>query len=136
MIWDEDLKVRVIIATRDIEENQEICHNYLKNVYDYQSRQQELLQRWNFTCSCVACDTETDLSIMMKLETIQNQINNKQKVTNLSTVLNYLEMEDYDNQIRIVKVLKVLDNIYNNICLTHHYSKQLVAKSSQIATTF
>ena len=131
MFWDEDSKTRVIVAVKDIEANQEICHNYLQNVYDFQSRKIEIYQRWNFHCSCDACVTETDLSIMINLENIRNQIKKKQIVTNLSSVLNSLE--ENENQIRITKTLKMLDEIYNNICLTDHFSRQIRVTTDQIA---
>merc|ERR1712112_72067 len=68
---------------------------------------------------------------MINLENIRNQIKNKQLVSNLSSVLNSLE--ENENQIRIMKTLKVLDEIYNSICLTDHFSRQMRVATDQIA---
>jgi SET domain-containing protein len=55
--WDEKAAERVIYASRDIEEGEEITVSYIPLLKPIKERQARL-QQYGFTCDCSACQSE------------------------------------------------------------------------------
>ena len=110
---------RHVVAIDNIEEGEEIVHNYLNNVYEANQRRDEIMERWNFYCNCHCCDTEEDLMIMFHLSKMENEINKKTiSIEQMKKTLSILlDLRFIVRKIRIDKTLYILDQAYEYVCI-------------------
>ena len=124
---------RSIIAIDDIGKGEEIVHNYLNNVYEATSRRKEIMERWNFYCTCRLCDNQKNLKNMIILSQMENDI--KQQLISIDQVMkltSILDLRSDIKNIRVDKTLQILDLTFDYAC-TFGFNSQHLSKTKEIA---
>ena len=111
VFWNEETKSRDIVAVTDIVPGDEICHNYLHDIFDHGERQKEIVKRWNFKCCCYFCTNKLDLSLMRNLHQCH-------KICYQNLPLNEVLVKFNDplniKELRLHKTVQILDKLYTN----------------------